>query len=542
VKKLCYAGFGGLLLLIGCNVSDVDFSNLKIKDGEADVAVPFGVASYTMRELLEASSPGLVVNENPTTGEMWVTYNSGPTTFNYDGSFINATGAKDNTTNSNLPATSSQAAPQSIPFTFVFGQSYFQNPPESLDEIYFNAGTVDLDISTNLNAAVGTISSYTVTVDELRDRTTNTPMTFTGTNISNGTPGVHAPVSIANQKIGFFQSAGASQYQITVTGNIALNASQALTGTEQLTVRFQFNGQGNEIIVGKFGKDVFDLGSQTMAIDFFQNFNISGIRFGGAQLRFDCINTFGIPIAIDMSGVYGEDANAVQTFLSGSVINTPRIIQSSPIIPPITGAPQQTLINVTNQNSNLPDILATSPTSFTYNLQGRTNNANTTTTNFVMANSSVTTSLEMYIPMEVSMTDVQYQLDFNIGGEGNDLTEIDSAALRVVTTNELPFGGTFDLFILDAADAILYTAAENRAFDQPFLNFDRTVREPKLSTDDVPLSRTGLDALRDGEKVRIVFTLNTPVSQTSEDIFVKILANAKMDVVLGARFIIKTNL
>jgi hypothetical protein len=541
VRKFCYAGFGAFLLLIGCNVSDVDFNNLKIKDGEADVAVPFGLASYTMRELLEASSPGIVLNEDPDTGEMWVSYTSGPTTFTYDGSFINATAAVDRTTNNNLPATASDPSPRSIPFSFTFNEIYFSNPPESLDEIYFNAGTMNLDVSTTLNAAVGTISDYTVTVVELRDRTSNAQMPFNGTNIFNGTPGAHS-ASLVNQRIAFNQFGGASRYQITITGNIALNANQPLTGTEQLTVRSRFTGQGNEIIVGKFGKDVCNLGSQTMNVDFFQNFTINGIQFGGAQIRFDCTNTFGIPIAIDMSGIYGENASAVQTFLAGGVVNTPKVIQSSPTAAPITGAPTQTLINVTSQNSNLTDVLATSPVSFTYNLQGLTNNFNTTTTNFVMANSSVTTSLELYIPMDVRMEDVQHVVDFDIAGEGAKLTNIDSAALRVVTTNSLPFAGTFNMYILNAANDTLYTATENRGLDQPFLNFDRTVREPKVSVDDVPLSKVGIDALQNGDRVRIVFTLNTPDSKTSEDIFVKIRANAKMDVQLGARFIIKTDL
>ena len=541
MRKFCYAGFGGLLLLIGCNVSDLDFSNLKIKDGEADVAVPFGFASYTMRELIESSSPGIVLNEDPETGEMWVSYTSGPTTFNYDGSFIDATAPVDNTTNSSLPTRASSISSQDVPFAFVYTQPYFSNTGERLDEIYYNGGTIDLDISTDLNSTVGVISSYTVLVNELRDRTSNTQMSFTGSNISSGIPGVHAPVSLANQKITFVQSGGASSYQITVTGTITLNANQALTGAEQLTVRFQFAGQGNEIIVGRFGQDVCDLGTQTMAVDFFQNFGVTGIEFGGSELTFDCTNTFGIPIAIDMSGIYGQDMNGVQTFMTGSVINNPRIIQSSPTSSPITGQAVQTIITANDRSSNLTDILAASPVSFTYALQGLTNNGSTTTTNFVMANSSVTTSLELYIPMEVRMTDVQHSVDFNIAGQGQ-LSEVDTAALRVVTTNEFPFAGTFDMYILSAADDTLYTAAENIAFDIPFLTQDLTAREPKISADDVPLSKAGLEALMAGDRVRITFTMNTPVSTTAEGLFVKILSSAKMDVQLGARFLIKSDL
>lgn len=540
MRKFCYAGFGGLLLLIGCNVSDLDFSNLKIKDGEADVAVPFGLASYTMRELLESSSPDLVLNEDTETGEMWLSYSTS-TSYTYDGSFIDATAPIDNSSIQNFSAVATDPAPRSIPFSFSFTQAYFQSAGESLDSIYFDAGNFDLDISTNLNATTGVISNYTVTIVELRQMGTGTAMSFNGTNISNGSPDAHGPVSIVDHKIKFTQVSGASHYRITVTGDIALNANQQLFGTERITVRTQFTGQGNEVIFGKFGKDTFDMAPQTMAIDFFENLNIQGIRFGGAVINFDCRSSFGIPIGLGLSGVYGEDANAVQTFMGGSVVTSPRVILSSSLAHPITGAVRQTLITINNQNSNLTDILAASPTSLNFNIQGLTNPANTTTLNFVTDTSSVRTTMELYIPMEVSLENVQYTMDFDIAGEA-ELSAVDSAALRVVTTNELPFGGKFDMFILDAADAILYTAAENVAFDQPFLNFDRSVREPKVSADDVPLSKVGLEALQNGAKVRLVFTLNSPVSQTTEDIFVKILAGAKMDVQLGARFIITTDL
>ena len=62
------------------------------------------------------------------------------------------------------------------------------------------------------------------------------------------------------------------------------------------------------------------------------------------------------------------------------------------------------------------------------------------------------------------------------------------------------------------------------------------------SIDDIPLSAAGIDALYNGTTIRVVVSMNSPESQTSEQIFVKLLANAKLDVTLGARGIITEKL
>ncbi len=534
MRNFCYAVFGVFLLLVGCNISDVDFSNLKLEDGKAGLAIPFGTASYTMRELLEGASPDLNLEENEA-GEMWFSYSTSDS-YTFDGSIITIL-PTDNSTTQTFPATPADVAPQSVPFSFSFTQEYSGQDGEFVDSVYYDAGDLILDISTTLTH---TISSYTVTIDDTEEIATGTTLALSGTNITSGSPD-NQTVSVAGYKSKFVNNAGTSSYTVTVTGVVELPANEALLGSEQLTVRLQFINQDYEVIFGRFGQDVVDIASQSIAIDFFEDFTIDGVEFGAAHIDFDIRSSFGIPFGLGLSGVYGQDADGVQTPLTGSVVNTPRIVQSSPTTHPVTGAVQQTLISVTRQNSNLSTILAASPTSLNFNVQGLVNHGNANALNFVTDTSSIRSFVEMVIPMEVRLSNVQYELEFDIAGQA-DFSNVDSAALRVVTLNELPFGGTFDLHIIDASDAIVHTIANNRAFDQPFLNFDRSVREPKLSTDDVPLSKAGLDAMAAGEKIRIVFTLNSPTSQTSEDIFVKILAGAKMQVTLGARIIITTDL
>lgn len=513
----------------------MDFSNLKIEDGKADLAIPFGTASYTMRELLESTSPDLDLQEDTETGEMWISYTTSDV-YVFDGSIITIL-PTDNSTVRTFTAVTADAAPRSIPFTFTFTQAYNGEDGEYIDSVYYEAGDVVLDISTTLNY---NISSYTVTINQTRQMPNGPVLVFSGTNLTNGSPD-NQTADLTGYESKFVNVSGASGYTVTVAGSIDLPAGQAILGTEQLTVRLQFMNQDYEVIFGKFGLDVVDITSQSIAIDFFEDFDIAGVEFGGAAINLTVRNSFGIPAGLGLSGVYGEDVNGTQTFLTGSAVTNPRIIQSSPITYPVSGAQQQTLISINRQNSNLINLLAASPTNLNFNIQGLINYGNANTLNFVTDTSTIRTNVEMYIPMEVRLSDVTYELEFDIAGQAN-FANVDSAALRVVTLNELPFAGTYDMHIVDASEAIIHTVANNIAFDQPFLNQDRTVREPKLSTDDVPLSKAGLDAMEAGEKIRLVFTMNSPSSQTTEEIFVKILAQAKMNVTLGVRIIIESNL
>ena len=71
MRNFCYAAILLGLFLIDCNLSDLDFKNIKLERLSSDIAVPFGSATYTRRELLDDAANGdLGLEEDEETREL----------------------------------------------------------------------------------------------------------------------------------------------------------------------------------------------------------------------------------------------------------------------------------------------------------------------------------------------------------------------------------------------------------------------------------------------------------------------------------------
>jgi len=517
-------------ILVACNIQDVDFDNLQVEDIKLDVAVPFGSATYTMRELIEDFSDSDVeLIEDPETAEMRLIYrDSSSYTFNPEILDIQDVV---NTNNLSLnDVTGPGTVNQSIPFT----QVYEPVDGETLDSVFHDSGA-------NLTATIESTSDVTLNYDLELSSTVNVntgnPITFSGTT-SSTVPGTHSQ-SLENHKT-FFTEVGDQNtlfFNIDISGT--LTAAESLNNDE-ITVTVEYLNQEYIIAFGKFGQDTVSVSNESLEINFFEGFGDEGLDFGNPSITFDFRNSFGMPYAVGLGGLYGEEEDGSRTLLQGEVVDNPPVIAGSPTDAPVTGEVTQTTVVVDRTNSSIQQLFATSPATLGFNLQGFTNPNDDTQLNFVTDTSTVRGFIEVEIPMEVRMTNVTRELEYDIAGT-TDFDEADSLAIRVVTVNELPFGADMDMFIMEGSDT-LYQALNNKVIEQPFLNIDRTVREPKVGVEDVPVGPDGVAAINQGDRILVVLTINTPESLTSEQIFVKLLATAKLEVTLGARGIITTKL
>ena len=531
MRDFRYAALGMFLLLIGCNIQDIDLDNIKIEKLQSEFAVPFGTASYTMGEIINDASDEDY--DSTETGEIiFLFYDTASYTFSPD---IFDVPNVSNASNINLPDTPDNGAIRTLNVTLPFFQTYESADGEIIDSVFHattSSLTVDLVSTSTLDIA------YDLELENTTNVTSGATVLFSGT-LSGGAAMNHSQ-SLANHKTAFTEVAGENNFNVNLTIDITLNPGQSLSG-DQISVTINFLDQDFIIVFGKLGQDTVDIAGESIDIAFFDDLAIEGLEFDGPEITFDFRSSFGIPIGVGFGGIHGVADDGTQTFLTGAVVSTPPVIESSSTEPPVTGDIQQTTITINSSNSSIRDLLATSPTQLAFDVQGFTNPYDNSILNFVTDTSSITSFITMEMPLAIRMTDVQHTLDFDVGGSV-DLKNVDSLTLRMITVNELPFAADLDMYILDAAEDTLYTVLNKRALDIPFLNFDRTVREPKTSIDDIPFSPEGIEALNAGETIRIVLTMNTSTSQTSEDIFVKLLTTAKLDITLAARVKINVGL
>lgn len=537
MRNFCYAAIGVLLLLLGCNISDLDFDNLKVENLSSDIAVPFGTAIYTFQELVEDLEDSENYEVDSETGQIRFIYRD---TVEYDFS-ADLVDVPDNSESSDLNMPNA-TGPVAYAETINFTQPYVAQEGEILDSVYHEA-TASVQVTVS-STSIHNIN-YTLTLVNTVDVTTSNPMVFNGAL----TGGASAPQtqSLANYKTILQEVGGENLYNLSINLTANLGVGEDIN-MDQVSVVVEFLGQEFRILFGKMGRDTVDFTTQTLNIGFFQDFGGEGIEFGGATMTFDVTNSFGIPIGLGLGGVYGEENDGTRTYLGGSAVLNPLVIQPATLNEPaLTPAETQTVLEINSNNSTLGQLLGTSPSTIGFEVQGITNTQDVDASNFVTDDAEIDAFIEIDIPLEVALRDAQHTMEFEIPG-GVDLGEVDSLELRLVTVNELPFNATLDMYIMGdtlgdmSVTDTLYQVLDKRALDQPFLNFDRTVREPKIAVEDIPLSEKGTAELARAEVIQIVVTMNSPESQTSEDIFVKLLSTARIEVTLGVRGIIDVKL
>lgn len=508
-------------VLASCNTEDLDFDNVKVQPVNGVFGFPLGETKYLMSDLLgKQTGDSLDFKEDSTSFYTLMYFDTikyqSPDDFIKIGDIVHQDTVKTN------------AAPSgaTIPVNASFNIKYNPKNNEPLDSIFYKSG--DLSITTNSDLP-GTLN-YSYTIENTRSVATNNSVVLNGSVVGSGSD--TQTKSLANHKT--LLSGGSNTLKVNLNASITLTG--AITTANSVSFKLTYANQEFSLIYGRFGQDTVKVGDQSIEIDFFSQSSREGITFGNPSLEFDFRNSFGIPVEADFSGINGDDGNGGnQTFLAGRVVNQRPIINGSDIESPkpeVPGDTEQTVVKIDRTNSNLIKVLASSPKRLVFDVTGRSNAKNASELNYLQPTSELTAYVKMEIPMEIQMTNFKESGTFSLG-DGLELDNVDSAFIRVLTLNELPFSGTASLEIQDADSTTLYTVADSLVLKAPFINVQGIVTDPSGNTADIPLTPEGVEALKEASHVLITLTLNTPESQTSRDIYVKVLGNYSLTMKVG---------
>ena len=533
MRNFCYALLLLGLILVGCNISDIDtnFGKYKIEEFNADFAVPFGFATYTMGELLsDLASFDL---EEDSVGNLTLIYRD---TAEYELS-TSLFGVNDLIRSNNISVPDitnpiGSGTTIDVDETVSFTQTYESIEFEVLDSV-FHAETARLVIGITSTSALDV--QYTLEMSDTRNRATNLPITFSGT-VNSANP-ANQESSLEDHKTQFtlveIDEMPSNQYDMNIRIQATLNEGDAFLN-DDLDISISFLDQDFIAVFGEMGLDTVAVSNNRTSLSFFDETAGTGLEFGNPTITMDFRNSLGHPLSLDMSGVFSQNTNGNTVFMTGSIVDNFPLI-SGATTDPLTGEPVQSIIEINARNSNLQELMAVGPSTIGFDISGYTNFEDPTAKNFVSDTSSIRTYIEMELPMEVSMTDVTQSLDIDAGNL--KLKQVDSLVIRTVMTSDFPFAATMDFYVVDGDT--LYQYLNSGILDQPELNIDRTVKEPEITIEDIVIGVEGINALADGGTIRLVFRFNTPVSQTSEEIYVKLMSTAQLTVQLAARTVIK---
>lgn len=527
VKKFVFIAFA-VILFAGCNSNELEFDNIQLPNANGTYNFPLGTATYTIRQLIldqEDSTLDFQVDEDSLITLVY--YDSFNYSSNTDFIQIDDIVNNGNIDLSGIPATAGAATiPLNETFTFNFNPD---DPTDVIDSAFYASGDVSINVTTNVQ---GTLD-YTFTFQEFVTATNEIPLVVSSANTTRdlAIPQHKAVLSGTN-----------NMFTVDFAGNINLGAADNFVGTEFINFEITFANQTYSIIYGKFGMDTVQVGNESINIEFFREMGEEGIFFGNPTIRFFMENSFGIPIGVDFSTLFGDDGEGgTQTFLTGDIVDNVPIVASGDINNP--GEIVRDTIEINSGNSSIVDLLATSPGRLGFDVNAISNPDPTAQNaiNFITDNNVINSTIEIEIPMEVRLENLEQNINLSLG-DGFDTSDLDSAVLRINTINELPFSGTLAIDIQDADSTSLFLVTDNLVLTAPFIDINGFVTDPNGNSTDIPLPQSGIDALANGSHIVMTVTLNTPGSLNSREIFVKILADYALEINLGVKGIINVEL
>jgi hypothetical protein len=537
VKKVFYFIITTLLLAAGCNINDLDFNNLEGPTITSNSGIPIGHVSYTMRELIEEiSDPNLLLTEDETSLISFTYFD----TVNYAAGtdLIDISSIVIPSSSVVIPAIiASPIDPDPITFSETLEFSYTPTNQERIDSILYDEGSLTFNLT--ITPDQGFITSYTATIIDTKNVTTKLPMTFTtGANPQSADLSNHKTnFNILQDKNGVDS---VNVFRLVFEYVVDLPADTPLEETT-IDVSIGYSADTDyEIVYGRFGQDTVAFQGDVLSLNFFDELGESGFRLGNPKLKFTFLSNLGVPMGIQYDGIYGVEGtspNTDTTYLKGDITEVPQLLN----IANVPGDFEVTKDSITNSNSTIVSFLATTPNQIGFDLSAITNPFDTEQSNFLVPNTEITAFVEAVLPLEIQLIDVTRDIDFSLGG-GLDFSEADSLTLRIISINEMPFSVMLDLEIYDENDSLIFIVPDNTAIETPFLNFDGSLKQPRKHVEDIPINEEGIKALNNGSRLNMRVTFNTPKSLTSNDIFVEILADYKLDIQISAVGTLKVNL
>ncbi len=226
-----------------------------------------------------------------------------------------------------------------------------------------------------------------------------------------------------------------------------------------LGISINISGIEYSAIYGYLGQFDIDVGPQSFPVNFFDRLSEGTFHFKDPKLKLEFQNSFGIPIQIDMSGFQATGSGGQIIPISGPGVPGPSNLRI--LAYPLLGQEGQSIadsivLDVTN--SNLFDVLETSPAEITVEVNGTTNPSGLTRENFLLDSSRLYVSTKLLLPMDgyADLLLIADTLDFVFGDfYESPPEEIKRLIFRLNFISQFPVNVSTQLYFMDEGYTML---------------------------------------------------------------------------------------
>ena len=515
------------LCLSACNFDSIELDKVQGPTVSPTLVVNLGSIRYTVGELVDDLEDGSL---RVVTGD-----NSFVTLVQRDTSIYDDTeefiALEDEIVNedswppfsSDIPARSSPN-PMTLP-TREFDFEFNPEGGEEIDSTFFKGGTLSYTLTSPFDSEI----AYTLTVPDVQDASTGNTLVLTGTlmasetSISGSTP-LEGKKNVA-ERVGSSNIFNVElDLVFTIPPGVAIDASQ------ELTLEVVFEDTEFSAIFGKFDSDPVEVQQKVIDISLFEDFSDDGLFLTEPTATLEFINTFGVEFGVSLANVKSVDSGVSETLLTGTIASELQFVDApngSQL-----GDSVITSVEMNVGNSNIDDLLNSTPDNLTFTVNATPNPVGFDNPNNYLLDSSyleIRTTVE--VPLDLRMDG--FSRDFTSSLDGTELSDADSITINLRTINEIPFDGTLDFSFRDDADEVLYTLPGVESIESAEVGDDGRTLSPVEKASVIRLNDEGIEAFLKTKK--IIITLNMSTFDTASGDPVKIFSDYRIDIFLTAQ-------
>ena len=512
------------LCTTGCDFGSLELDKVKGPTVDNVFAVNIGNIKYTVNELVEDIEDETLEIVEGSDFSMSFVYRD-TSIFDDIDSFIKLSDVVNTDTyspfDSDIPASPS-ASVISVP-TESFEFEFNPDDGEQVDSTFFKAGTLQYTLTSDFDVEI----DYVFTLNDIRNLD-GEPVVFTRT-LPEGSPSDSQSRPLAGLKNVSRRQGSSNIFNVSLDLTFNIPAGKAISAGDQIMIELEFIESEFSAIFGDFGTDPVDIQKDTILISAFDEFNEGGLTLNNPSITMNFDNHFGVELGVELADVTAIDSDESEAKLTGDVVNTPQFVDA-----PNQGQLGSSVLSsfsIDNTNSNIDELLNTTPSQFVFDVTAIPNVAGSNNiVNFLFDSSYLEIISTIEIPLDFRMDGFSKEFDLDV--TGSDFEDVDSLKINVEVVNEIPFDGLLDLTFQDANGNELYTLAEIGLIKSPQIGADGRTTEPVTSPSSVVLNDEAIEAFLASEAVFATINIFTLGNQDGD--FVKIFSDYRLEIFLTA--------
>jgi hypothetical protein len=523
-----------LLLISSCNKTDI--SKINGIQWDPNMAAPIGYSDFDVYDILASQDKN----------DLLVISDLGELALNYSGEIASVSAdqiAQLGNQSIDLVLSPSDQGIYNIP-SFNKDNSITNNVKELLNfdlsknvelkEVFLHSGKLNFKVSTELKHDV----IFNISLPDITKNGTPVTQQIQSNYTGNSPHDAFASIDLSGYKLDLTAGGNVTKNGLSVDITTTINGTgNPISGTETSSINFGFKEMTIDKAIGYFGQQSIISESDSIILKIFENSTTGTIQLTNPKLKFKVVNSFGIPVQMNITNLKSINTNTgVTTPLISNVLNN--ITINAPSIPG-----DSSLTNLTLNQSNTPDLdelVNNTPKYLNYTINAITNPNNIVNDNFITREGKLKVHAELELPLEGYAYDfmITDTLPFNFSDQ---VDQVESVMLRLFSENRFPISFQSRLEFLDEKNTSLFTLlADNpNILDAAPVDENGKVIGKAKKTKDIVINKEYINLLSNVKNIVIKGTVATTQPQGKT---VKIYDNYNLKLKLSMQVKLKLNL